>query len=606
MCGIAAIFAYGDNTPPVDQVELLRIREAMAKRGPDGSGLWISDDRRIGLAHRRLAVIDLSETGAQPMATANGTVRIVFNGEIYNHGELRRRLEAKGCHFHSRSDTEVLLHLYQEYGAGMVEHLRGMYAFAIYDYRKRELLLARDPHGIKPLYYADNGASIRVASQVKALLRGGELDTTPDPAGHVGFYLWGHVPEPYTLYRGIRALPAGTTLWIDATGRKQARQFFSLTNEFAKASGARLAVTREETHERLRAALLDTIRHHLVADVPVGMFLSAGLDSATLTALTREVSNTDLHTITLGFKEFQDTINDEVPLAEQVARQYGTLHQTYWVTKDDFQKERDAISDAMDQPSTDGVNTYFVSKAAAEAGMKVAISGLGGDELFGGYPSFHQIPCSAKIFSPFQSLPLLGKGFRYLSAPILKRFMSPKYAGLLEYGGTYGGAYLLRRGMFMPWELPNVLDGEMVREGWNELQTLSRLEETVRGINNERLKISALECTWYMRNQLLRDADWASMAHSLEVRVPLVDVDVNAAIAPLLASCNPPGKLEFAGVARTHLPRGILERRKTGFSVPVREWLMERSGIEPKDRGLRGWARFLVPQDEKAVEKTCL
>src|SRR5215831_16254094 len=396
MCGIVAIFAYRKHAPSVDREELLRIREAMVKRGPDGAGLWVSEDQRIGLAHRRLAIIDVSEAGAQPMATADGNFHIVFNGEIYNYRELRQQLESKGYLFRSQSDTEVLLHLYEEYGADLVEHLRGMYAFAIYDSRQRGLLLARDPYGIKPLYYADDGARIRVASQVKALLKGDHIDTAPEPAGHVGIFLWGHVPEPYTLYRGIRALPSGTTMWIDTQGHKEAKQFFSLTDELAKASQLSAKLTKEEIHERLRTVLLDTVRHHLVADVPVGVFLSAGMDSGTLTGLAKEVTNTDLSTITLGFKEFQGTINDEVPLAEQVAKHYETHHQTAWVTKQDFQKQRNAVLDAMDQPSIDGVNTYFVSKTAAESGLKVALSGLGGDELFGGYPSFQQIPRLAR------------------------------------------------------------------------------------------------------------------------------------------------------------------------------------------------------------------
>jgi asparagine synthase (glutamine-hydrolysing) len=568
----------------------------MIKRGPDGAGLWISDDRRIGLAHRRLAILDLSDAGLQPMATTDGMVRIVFNGEIYNYRDLRERLEGKGYRFRSQSDTEVLLNLYQEHGAAMVEHLRGMYALAIWDESKRGLLLARDPFGIKPLYYADNGATIQIASQVKALLKSTDIDKTADPAGHVGFYLWGHVPEPYTLYRGIRALPAGSILWINTNGRKETRQAFNLTAELAKASDAHPSITREEMHERLHAALVDTVRSHLVADVPVGVFLSAGLDSGTLVALAKEIGTTHLRTVTLGFKEFLGTPGDEVSLAEHVAMQYGTIHQTRWVTKEDFQKERDSILDAMDQPSTDGVNTYFVSKAAAESGLKVALSGIGGDELFGGYPSFQQVPRMAQSLSPFQALPIVGKGFRYLSASTLKRFTSTKYAGLLEYGGTFGGAYLLRRGMFMPWELPDLLDGEMVRAGWEELKTLSRLEATTRGITNAHLKVTALETTWYMRNQLLRDADWASMAHSLEIRLPLVDRYLQRAVVPLLASCNPPGKRDMAVTPRKALPREILERRKTGFSIPVRDWLMEHTQVATTDRGLRGWARFLLSQ----------
>jgi asparagine synthase (glutamine-hydrolysing) len=603
MCGIAAIFAYRDNAPPVDQEELLRIREAMLKRGPDGAGLWMSGDRRIGLAHRRLAIIDLSDAGAQPMATHDGAVRIVFNGEIYNYRELRQRLEMKGYRFHSQSDTEVLLHLYQEYDTDMVEHLRSMYAFAIWDQNKRGLFLARDPFGIKPLYYADNGTTIRVASQVKALLKGGEIDTSPEPAGHVGFYLWGHVPEPYTLYRGIRALPAGSTFWVDTAGHKEGKQVFNLTAELAKSSEARLKISQEEMHQRLRTALLDTVLSHLVADVPIGVFLSAGLDSTTMAALAKEVGTTDLRTITLGFKEFHSTPCDEVPLAELVAKQYGTVHQTRWVRKEDFQKERDGILDAMDQPSTDGVNTYFVSKAAAEAGLKVAISGLGGDELFGGYPSFKQIPRMVKTLSPFRSASFVGKGFCFLTAPILKHFTSPKYAGLLEYGGTFGGAYLLRRGMFMPWELPDLLDAEMVREGWEELKTLSRLEATTQGITNPHIKVTALETAWYMRNQLLRDSDWASMAHSLEIRVPLVDIPLLRAVVPLLASCTPPRKHHMASVARHALPKEILEREKTGFSIPVREWLMETSAAASRERGLRGWVRYLLPHERRTVQK---
>ena len=613
MCGLAAIFNYIPSAAPVDQAELLRIREAMLNRGPDGDGLWISDDRRIGLAHRRLAIIDLSAAGAQPMATIDGAVRIVFNGEIYNFRELRLGLEAKGYRFRSNSDTEVLLYLYQEHGRDMVHYLRGMYAFAIWDERQRGLFLARDPFGIKPLYYADNGSSIRVASQVKALLKGGHIDTTPEPAGHVGFYLWGHVPEPYTLYKGIRALPAGSTLWVDAAGRKQVHQFFNISDELAKASETPLFITREEMHEHLRAALLDSVRHHLIADVPVGVFLSAGLDSTTLVALAKEElislspahggelargpgrgeGANALHTVTLGFKEYKGTENDEVPLAELAARHYGTNHQTRWVQKENFQSECQRLLDVMDQPSTDGVNSYFVSKAAKDAGLKVVLSGLGGDELFGSYPSFQQIPRMVKAFSPLNAIPAFGKGFRYISAPMLKHFTSPKYAGLLEYGGTYGGAYLLRRGLYMPWELPNLLGGEMVRQGWEELKTMSRLEQTIQGTDNAHLKVIALETAWYMRSRLLRDADWASMAHSLEIRVPLVDVELFRSVSPLFNSTSAPSKRDMAQAPKLLLPAQILQRGKTGFSVPVREWLLEGEEGVGEDRGLRGWAKHV-------------
>jgi asparagine synthase (glutamine-hydrolysing) len=408
MCGIAAIYAYHSTAPKVGRGELRRIRDHMAARGPDGCGEWFSEDGCIALGHRRLAIIDLSERGAQPIVSADSQLVISFNGEIYNYRTLRTQLERKGYVFQSQSDTEVLLHLYAEKGEAMLEELRGMYALALWDGRKKGLFLARDPFGIKPLYYADDGTTIRVTSQVKALLKGAHIDTTPEPAGHVGFYLWGHVPEPYTLYKGIRALPAGSALWVDGTGRHEPRHFFSLTGELVRAGESALTLHPEERQERLRAALIDTVRHHLIADVPVGVFLSSGLDSTTLMALTAERGG-GLRTVTLGFGEYQGTANDETPLAELVAKHYGASHQTRWVTRQDFQGEFQKLLEAMDQPTIDGVNSYFVSRAAASTGLKVALSGLGGDELLGGYPSFRQIPRVVKILRPFRAPPPLGR-----------------------------------------------------------------------------------------------------------------------------------------------------------------------------------------------------
>ncbi len=569
------------------------MREAMIARGPDGAGIWLSDDGRVGLAHRRLAIIDLSEAGAQPMATADKSIHIVFNGEIYNYRELRCDLEAKGYSFHSRSDTEVLLYLYQEHGPDLVHYLRGMYAFAIWDQRKRGMLLVRDPFGIKPLYYADDGATLQIASQVKALLKGDGIDTSPEPAGHVGFFLWGHIPEPYTLYKGIRALPAGSMLWMDASGRRELKQFFNLAAELAGAQATALTISREEMRDRLRVALLDSVGYHLVADVPAGVFLSAGLDSTTIAALAKEAGHGPLHTVTLGFKQYQGSEDDETELAELVARHYGTIHQTRWVTKEDFQRGYPHLLDAMDQPTIDGVNSYFVSQTAAMAGLKVVLSGMGGDELFGSYASFQQIPRMVNLFHPFCAFPAVGRSFRYISAPVLKHFTSPKYAGLLEYGGSYGGAYLLRKGLFMPWELPALLDGEMVREGWNELQTLMRLEETINGVGNAHAKVTALETAWYMRNQLLRDIDWASMAHSLEIRTPFVDIELFRVVAALLNSSSVPAKADMAKSPKKSLPAQILSRRKTGFSIPVREWISGGVALQGVGRGLRGWGQGL-------------
>jgi asparagine synthase (glutamine-hydrolysing) len=595
MCGIAGTYAYAESASPVDAGELLRMREAMRMRGPDGVGAWFSSDGRVGMAHRRLAIIDLSEAGAQPMASADGRLQIVFNGEIYNYRALRRELEARGRRFRTESDTEVILQLYAEHGRAMVGMLRGMFALALWDSQERGLLLARDPFGIKPLYYNVSRGTVRFASQVKALLAGGQVSGDLDAAGVAGFYMWGFVPEPFTICRGISAVPAGSTFWIGRDRLEEPRPFFSVREELCRAAEQQRSAAGDR-REHLRACLLDTLQHHLVADVPVGLFLSAGLDSTTIAAIAAEASGQPLHSLTLGFDEYRGTANDEVPLAEQVARGLGTRHHTAWVTRADFERELAPLLAAMDQPSTDGVNTYFVSKTAAQAGMKVALSGLGGDELFGGYPGFRQIPAIRRFLNLGRGI---GTALRRASAPLLRRVTSPKFASLVEYAGSDAEAYLLRRALYMPWELPDILDPEVAREGLEKLRTIPALEASVQGIGPMHARIAALELQWYMRNQLLRDSDWAGMAHSLEVRVPLIDHVLFRELAPLLISASPPDKTDFASTPLRPLPGAILQRSKTGFLVPVREWAAASSGAQALGRGLRGWAGVVLPAQRR-------
>jgi asparagine synthase (glutamine-hydrolysing) len=592
MCGIAAIFAYHRTAPCIDRSLLARTCERMQCRGPDGQGLWLSDDARVGLGHRRLSIIDLSDRGAQPMRGVHEQHVISFNGEIYNYRALRSDLERKGHCFHTESDTEVMLHLYQEKGESFVQDLRGMFAFALWDGCTQRLLLARDPFGIKPLYFADDGRVIRAASEVKALVGTGGVDTAPDPAGHVGFFLWGHVPEPYTLYKGVRSLPAGSTMWVDASGPHPPQRYADLAELLCGEEAERETLSASELREQLREALLDSVEHHLVADVDVGVFLSAGIDSTTLLALAAE-RRARLRTVTLGFEEFRGTPHDETPLAEAVAKRYGADHRTVWITRNDFRRELPRLVDRMDQPTIDGVNSYFVAQAAASAGLKVALSGLGGDELFGGYPSFRQIPRLVAALNRVPAVAVLGRGIRRVSAPLMGRVISPKYAGLLEYGGDFAGAYLLRRGLFLPWELETVLDIELVREGLGELRARSELARSIAGITTDRLRVSALEAGWYMRNQLLRDTDWASMSHSLEVRVPLVDWTLWRRVVPLIraASTGRVDKQMLARTPATPLPEEIIRRAKTGFGTPTREWLDQEQGRP--GRGLRGWAHYV-------------
>ena len=590
MCGIVAIYSYKIDAPPVDDEELLRIREAMISRGPDGKGIWVSDNRKIGMAHRRLSIIDLTDAGSQPMSSIDGRYCIVFNGEIYNYQALRAELKKKGYQFRSTSDTEVLLNLYAEKGHDMVYDLRGMYAFTIWDDVKKGLFLARDHFGIKPIYIHDDGKTFRCASQVKALLAGRGFEKRIEPAGHVGFFLWGSVPEPFTLYQDIFALPAGHTLWVDDNGPRAPQCYFDVADEFKRAAGQ--PAPKIPVRETLRKALRDSVRHHLIADVPVGVFLSAGIDSGTITALASH-QTPNINAITLGFTEYKNTIRDEVPLAQALASRYKCKQHVSHISRQDFEDALPRILNDMDQPSIDGINTWFVARTAAQAGLKVALSGLGGDELLGGYPSFHQIPKLLPLVRIPSLLPGFGHIFRILSAPLLKRITSPKFASLFEYGSTYGGAYFLRRALFMPWELPEFLDADLVREGWETLQPVLRLDAMVAGLPIANTKISALELTNYMRNTLLRDSDWAGMAHSVEIRTPLVDVDFFLALAPYMVKPERfPSKRDMAIAPKKNLPDTVFNRPKTGFSIPVQEWV-EEIGKSESARGLRGWAMWV-------------
>lgn len=601
MCGLAGILSYSPQAALVNQDELLRIREHMITRGPDGAGVWMSDDRRIGLAHRRLSIIDLSPTGAQPMPDPETGLQIVFNGEIYNYPQLRAGLEAAGHVFRSHSDTEVLLKLYLQHGRKMLTMLRGMFSFALWDSRQSTLLLARDPYGIKPLYYADNGDTIRFASTVKSLLAGGQIDTRPEPAGHVGFFLWGSVPEPWTLYAGIRALPAGHFMLIGPRGVEQPQSYVSITEILHLAALAPAKGSREQALEAIADALQNTVDAHLIADVPVGMFLSAGLDSALITTLACE-RNRHPQTLTLSFAEYANTHNDEAPLAQSLADLLGTRHSTVQVSRETFQTEVAELLSAMDQPSIDGVNTWFVSKAAHRLGMKVVLSGVGGDELFASYGSFQKIPGLLKLTQPLACVPGVGKSWRRLAGAICKGIGNPKYASVLEYGADIGRAYFLVRSLHQHWELPEQLEASIVREGWQKLQHWAKLKETTTPLYDQqhknqgdatqnRFAITALESSWYMRNQLLRDADWASMAHSLELRTPLVDVQLLRSVSPWVAAYPDIKKAEAFAFAARSLPSSFLHKPKTGFSIPVREWMLAGQKSNKKlKHGLFDWA----------------
>ncbi|MEO6909302.1 MAG: asparagine synthase-related protein, partial [Edaphobacter sp.] len=478
----------------------------------------------------------------------------------------------------------------------MLELLRGMFAFAIWDEHNQALFLARDPYGIKPLYIAETTEGIWFSSQVKSLLKVPGIDLSPEPAGHAGFFMWGSVPEPHTLYKGIRSLRSGYSLWLQRDSKPKYRQFSSI----AKTLAGHLSLPEgESASARLQKSLGESVNlHYFVSDVPVAIFLSAGLDSSTILGLAAgKFTPRGLNALTLGFDAYKNTPGDESAEAGQIAHHYGVSQQVKMIMRTDFEAESSRFLHAMDQPSIDGINTFFIAKMAREAGFKVALSGIGGDELFGGYGSFRQIPRMVNVIGALGVSRRFGGSIRKYTESFLKKLTSPKYAGLLEYGGTIEGAYLLRRSLFMPWELPGVLDADLAAAGLEQLEH-SQLEKDELAHVKElplHVQICLLESTRYMRNQLLRDADWAGMAHSLEIRTPFVDAFLLRQLAPLLRSSHPPTKLAMAGTLDKPLPAAILHRKKTGFGVPVREWLAASLPEKP-ERGLRSWAKFIYKE----------
>jgi asparagine synthase (glutamine-hydrolysing) len=642
MCGINGIFSYGAAAPPIDREELLRTREAMTSRGPDAAGTWVSADGRAALASRRLAILDLSPTGSQPMAGDGGRVQLVINGEIYNFRQLRAELEAAGCRFRGSGDTEVVLALYLQHGEAMLPRLRGMFALAVWDERPgrpRRLLLARDVMGIKPLYYSPGstgsaatagGGQLRFASQVKALEAGGAISRAVDPAGLAGFLLWGSVPEPWTIRRAVRALPAGHFLVVKDGRAAEPCPFATLAGTRAdepaglppvEATGLPPAPLSPE------AAIEASVVAHLVSDVPVAIFLSAGLDSGLIAALARRHLPEPPATFTLGFDVLAGTLRDELPLAAEVARRLGTRHVERRMTREDFASLWPAALAAMDQPSIDGFNTFAVSRAAHEAGLKVVLSGLGGDELFGSYPSFADVPRGARAARWGRRVPGLAAAWPALAAHLAPTH--PKLAGLLRHGTTLPGSYFLRRALFLPEELPALMGTEEAAEGLAAYDPIADSGKLLGGAplsassassassagsagraygagpaaNGRRpaaagdawLAVQLMESSQYMRNQLLRDSDWASMASSVELRVPLVDASLHRLLAA--GGFQPARRLGKGALVRRlapELPEALWRHPKTGFYVPVLEWL--RPGeLGPAGHGLGSRSRALAP-----------
>jgi len=568
---------------------------ALRHRGPDEDGFLVNDPRAPGLAlgMRRLSIVDLPG-GHQPAWNEAKDVAVIYNGEIYNYRELRERLTSLGHTFSTQSDTEVLVHAWEEWGEDCLPELRGMFAFALLDLRKRYatsplLFLARDPLGIKPLYYTQTADGFLFASEVRALLARGDAGVSKEisPDALTAYLLFGSVSEPVTLLEGVFSLPPGHRMLLYVPERRRtprARPWWDLMRSPA-ARDPRKPRTFEAAAARVRPLLEDAVRAHLIADVPVGLFLSSGMDSGAIAAIAGRLKP-NIWSFTLSFP---GTSYDEAPLARAVAKACGTQHREIALDGDGMLGRLDEAIGALDQPTMDGINTYFVSWAAREVGLKVALSGLGGDELFAGYRTFENVPRLERLIRTAWFAP----------APV-RRALAPILRTLIGNRASSDGArkvidawiapdalphpYFFTRTLFPVAELPRLIeprfrpstvnaDGVTLEPTW--VGRLERMSDTARKLEPI-AAISWLEMRSYMVNTLLRDTDSVSMGQSLEVRVPLLDTPLVEFVSTLPdAARQRPGtqKALLAEAIGDVLPKQVLAQRKRTFTLPWKEWL---------------------------------
>ena len=584
MCGICGILLTeekGGGDSLAIESDLSLMMQLLAPRGPDASGQWINPNRSVFLGHQRLSIIGSTGAGIQPMRSQNLRYTISFNGEIYNYRELAQELATYGVMMRGDSDTEILLELYSVYGVNAFPKLRGMFAFAIWDEQEKSLILARDTFGMKPLYYSTDSYGLMFSSQIKSLLGVKRVSRDINLEGYTSYLIWGHVMGGETLFENIFPVKPGSWIKVKEGGIYHSEDFASIYDLYSSSKSKSSSAT-------LHDLLVDTVEHHLIADVPVGIFLSSGIDSSVLLAATAELGVRP-KTITLGFEDFRGTSLDESVLAEKLAKYYGAEHETIFLSQKQILESLDDFFDAMDQPSTDGLNTWLVSRAAHKLGLKAALSGVGADEFFGGYPSFRQVQKLLDALGLLARIPKLGKALRRITYPALNKIKRTKYAGLLEYSNNLTRAYFLRRAQTMPFELQKIngLENDfssIYEKATCKLSMYEKITEeqvkNLRSIGGSFMAISYLEASNYMSNRLLVDSDWASMNSSLEIRMPFVDSIFVSGIIEQMRTGNPFTKQDLASCLKIPLPDEIRFRRKTGFAVPMQTKSQIKMNVE--------------------------
>jgi asparagine synthase (glutamine-hydrolysing) len=565
MCGIAG--SWG----PSDAAMIRRMTDALAHRGPDDSAILADAEAGVTLGHRRLSIIDLSPLGRQPMSDPRERYWIVYNGEVYNYRELRRELEAHGHRFRSETDTEVVLAAYAQWGADALARLRGMFAFAIWDTGRVEgervapphLFLARDRFGIKPLLYSFQDGTLLFASELKSLLASGRVPRVLDRQAVWDYLSLGSVPQPRTILAAVKSLPAGHWLRMEAGRAPELQAYWDIA---CGAAAHPRPPSREDAVRELRALLEDAARSHLIADVPVGAFLSGGIDSTAVVGLMSQLVSHPIRTYSIGFENRYQGLN-ELSWARRAAQRFGTEHTEVVITGDMLREEYPRLIASIDQPSLDGTNTYFVSQAT-RAGVTVALSGIGGDELFAGYPHFRRFERAGRL-AP-HGMPVRASFHR------LERVVPRRITHALEFLrlGPLERHASIRRLMTEPEKIAATAQSFRRSQRLTELTGFyaSRLRP---GLADAVQEMSYVELTGYMSHTLLRDADAMSMAHSLEVRPVLLDHPLAEFVFSL------PGEWKLGGSAKQLfcdaipelIPTEIANRRKMGFEFPLSAWL---------------------------------
>ncbi|MBS1519710.1 MAG: asparagine synthase (glutamine-hydrolyzing) [Bacteroidetes bacterium] len=557
MCRIAGIISISSEAFDRNE-KVKRMCRVLQHGGPDDEGIFDDTETGLTFGHRRLSIIDLSHNGHQPMADAQQRVWITFNGEIYNYRELKEQLINLGAKFTSSTDTEVIISAYIHWGMAAFAKLRGIFAFALYDKEKGLTYLVRDSSGIKPLYYCAKDGQLSFASEVKALKAAG-LANEADPDWQIRFLAYGHIPEPYTTLKGVFSLPKGEFLCWDQ--KKGSYDIHSYHVIFNKANIDDAASAKEAIKETLAFA----VRRQLIADAPIGVFLSGGIDSSLITLLAEREKKTQLKTISIYFNE---KAYDESMYQDLVFKQIEGEKFSHLVKQSDFEDFLPRIIEDMDLPTTDGINTWCISKFAHDDGLKAVLSGLGADELFGGYPSFSRI----KYIKAARKYPAALFKLANHSA-----FDAYRKIAFLTYNHPIAD-YLFLRGLYSPADIAEILDTDITQV--EDVLFANRKLPYVR--NYDEKDAAWFEINLYMQNQLLRDTDVMGMSHGLEVRVPFLDED----FVLMAESINPtirfdksrPKKLLIYSFADV-LPEAIWNRTKMGFTFPLQDWMKDNKEI---------------------------